>query len=55
MKLLPRIIGRGCECCRLFKRVCVFGWGVSVCVCAGRGSAGLMAAPLDGERGTGGG
>lgn len=37
MKLLPRIIGRGCECCRLFTRVCVFGW-VLVCVCVCRGN-----------------
>lgn len=36
MKLLPRIIGRGCECCRLFMRLCVW---LGVSVCAGEGGA----------------
>lgn len=58
MKLLPRIIGRGCERCRLFVWVCVW-LGICVfvlqCVCRGRGRAGLMAGPLVGEQGTRGG
>lgn len=40
------VVGFSCEC--------VFGWAL-VCVQGARGSAGLMAAPLDGEQGTGGG